>query len=54
MAYIERKMDDLDHIRLENVSEALKQSAVHAVCLLSEAGLLHNMDLECGAEQGGF
>jgi len=45
MTCIEREMDDLEDIGLENVSEALKHSAVQAVCLLSEAGLLHN-DLE--------
>ena len=45
MTCIDREMDDLDDIGLENVSEALKQSAIHAVCLLSEIGLLHN-DLE--------
>jgi tRNA A-37 threonylcarbamoyl transferase component Bud32 len=45
MTCIEREMDDLDDIGLEHVSEALKRSAVHAVSLLSDAGLLHN-DLE--------
>jgi hypothetical protein len=45
MTCIEREMDDLDDIGLEHVSEALKCSAVHAVSLLSDAGLLHN-DLE--------
>lgn len=39
------EMDDLDDIGLENVSEALKHSAVRAVGLLSDAGVLHN-DLE--------
>jgi hypothetical protein len=45
MTCIEQEMDDLDDIGLENVSEALKRSAVHAVSLLSDAGILHN-DLE--------
>jgi hypothetical protein len=45
MTCIELEMDDLDDIGLEHVSEALKRSAVHAVSLLSDAGLLHN-DLE--------
>jgi hypothetical protein len=45
MTCIEREMDNLDDIGLEYVSDALKRSAVHAVRLLSNAGLLHN-DLE--------
>ena len=45
MTCLGREMDDLDDIGLENVPEELKQSAVRAVCLLSEAGVLHN-DLE--------
>jgi predicted Ser/Thr protein kinase len=45
MTCIEREMDDLEDIGLENVSEALKQSAVHAIQVLSEAGVLHN-DIE--------
>jgi hypothetical protein len=45
MTCIERELDDLEDIGLENVSDALKQSAVDAVRVLSTAGLLHN-DLE--------
>lgn len=40
-----RELHDLDDIGLENVSNTLKHSAVHAVSLLSDAGVLHN-DLE--------
>jgi hypothetical protein len=45
MTCLEREMDDLDDIGLENVPEELKLSAVRAVGLLSQAGVLHN-DLE--------
>ena len=45
MTCLEREIDDFDDIGLENVSEELKLSAVRAVRLLSEAGVLHN-DLE--------
>lgn len=45
MTCLDREGDDFDDIGVENVSEELKQSAVRAVCLLGEAGVLHN-DLE--------
>ena len=45
MTCMGREMDDLDDIGLDNASDALKHSAVRAVQLLSNAGVLHN-DLE--------
>jgi hypothetical protein len=42
MTCVEKEKDDFDDMGLENVSEALKQSAVYAVSVLSEAGVLHN------------
>ena len=37
--------DDFDDIGLDNLSDQLKRSAVRAVKVISEAGILHN-DLE--------
>lgn len=45
MTCIEQELDDFDDIGLENVSASLKQSAVDAVEVLSEVGILHN-DIE--------
>lgn len=42
MTCVEREMDDFDDIGLENLSVALKHSALRAVEVLSEAGVLHN------------
>jgi len=45
MSCFEREMDDFDDIAIGNVPMSLKWSAVHAVEVLSNAGILHN-DLE--------
>jgi hypothetical protein len=45
MTCVEKELDDFDDIGLENLSDSLKQSAVHAIQVLSEAGVLHN-DIE--------
>jgi Ser/Thr protein kinase RdoA (MazF antagonist) len=45
MTCIEKELDDFDDIGIENLSEALKRSAIRAVEILSEAGVLHN-DIE--------
>lgn len=45
MTCIERELDDFEDIGLENLSVVLKHSAVRAVEVLSEAGVLHN-DIE--------
>jgi predicted Ser/Thr protein kinase len=45
MTCLEKELDDFDDIGLENLSDSLKQSAVHAMQVLSEAGVLHN-DIE--------
>mmetsp|Transcript_13926 Transcript_13926/g.16095 ORF Transcript_13926/g.16095 Transcript_13926/m.16095 type:complete len:514 (-) Transcript_13926:343-1884(-) len=42
MSCLEKEGDDLEDIGLEQVSAALKLSAVYAVRVLSEAGVLHN------------
>ena len=41
MICTERELDDFEDIGLENLSESAKQSAVRAVEVLSEAGVLH-------------
>lgn len=45
MTCVEKELDDFDDIGLENLSGVLKRSAVRAVEVLSEAGVLHN-DIE--------
>eukprot|EP00977_Amphora_coffeiformis_P017981 scaffold6064_cov173-Amphora_coffeaeformis.AAC.10 len=45
MTCIEKELDDFYDIGLENLSDALKRSAVRAVQVLSDAGILHN-DIE--------
>jgi len=45
MTCVEKELDDFDDIGLENLSGELKRSAVRAVEVLSEAGVLHN-DIE--------
>ena len=42
MTCVEKELDDFDDIGLENLSVPLKRSAVRAVEVLSEAGILHN------------
>ena len=45
MTCFEKELDDFDDIGLENLSDALKRSAVCAVEVLSKVGVLHN-DIE--------
>ena len=45
MTCVDKELDDFEDIGLENLSLALKHSAVRAIELLSEAGVLHN-DIE--------
>eukprot|EP00978_Attheya_sp_CCMP212_P022397 scaffold66822_cov62-Attheya_sp.AAC.2 len=45
MTCVEKELDDFDDIGLENLSDVLKRSAVRAIAVLSEAGVLHN-DIE--------
>ena len=42
MTCVDKELDDFDDIGQENLSESLKRSAVRAVEVLSEAGVLHN------------
>jgi hypothetical protein len=45
MICVEKELDDFDDIGLENLSDSLKQSAVRAIQVLSEAGLHNDIDL---------
>jgi len=42
MTCVEKELDDFDDIGLENLSGVLRRSAIRAVQVLSDAGILHN------------